>query len=167
MIASSGSPGSSTITITPAGGFTGQINLTCAEASAPTGAANDATCSLGTQSTVTVSGASAVTATMTITTTSASAALQKSKPGTLIPAAAGAVLAAMLLWIPAKRRYRFTAMSLLLLAVGSIIATGCGGGSHATPTGPSGAGTYAFTVTGKDVATGLIVSSATVTVTVE
>jgi hypothetical protein len=100
---------------------------------------------------------------MTINTTNTSASLETS--GKLIPVTGGVVLAGVLLWIPAKRRHRFTLMILFLLAMGSIFAIGCGG-SH-TPTGPSGAGTYTFAVTGKDTATGAIVSSTTVTATVE
>jgi hypothetical protein len=57
-------------------------------------------------------------------------------------------------------------MLFFLLSIGSIFAIGCGGSSH-TGTSPGGAGTYTFTVTGKDAATGTIVSSATVTATVE
>lgn len=163
-IASVGSSGSSTITITPTGGFTGKVSLTCAEASAPAGVSGDASCSLGSQSTVTVSGSGAVTATMTITTTNTAAAL--GTPGKLIPITGGVALAGVLLWIPAKRRRRFTLMLFFLLSIGSIFAIGCGGSSH-TGTSPGGAGTYTFTVTGKDAATGTIVSSATVTATVE
>jgi hypothetical protein len=73
----------------------------------------------------------------------------------------------VLLWIPAKRRRRFTLVLFFLLSLGGIFAIGCGGGSHSTGTGSSGAGTYTFTVTGKDASTGTIVSSATVTSTVE
>jgi hypothetical protein len=166
-ISSVGSSGSSTITVTPSGGFTGQVNLTCAEVSAPTGAASDAACSLGSQSSLTVTGTSPVTATMTITTTSTSAAFRSARPGALIPAAAGIAVAGLLLWIPALRRYRIALMSLILLAAGSFMVTGCGGSSHSGTNQPSGAGNYTFTVTGKDSATGTIVNSATVTVTVE
>jgi hypothetical protein len=164
-IASIGSSGSSTITVTPAGGFTGKVNLTCAEASAPAGDSSDASCSLGSQSSVTVSGTGAVTATMTISTSNASTALGTS--GKLIPLTGGVALAGVLLWIPAKRRRRFTLVVFFLLSLGGIFAIGCGGGSHSTGTGSSGAGTYTFTVTGKDASTGTIVSSATVTATVE
>ncbi len=166
-IASLGSSGTSTITVTPSGGFTGLVNLSCVEASAPTGAASDAACSFGSQSGVTVTGTSAVTATMTIITTSTSAALRSTKPGMLIPAAAGIAIAGLLLWIPALRRYRTSLMTLLLLAVGISMATGCGGSSHSVTTPPPGAGNYTFTVTGKDSATGTIVNSTTVAVTVQ
>jgi hypothetical protein len=101
---------------------------------------------------------------MTITTTNTAAAL--GTPGKLIPITGGVALAGVLLWIPAKRRRRFTLMLFFLLSIGSIFAIGCGGSSH-TGTSPGGAGTYTFTVTGKDAATGTIVSSATVTATVE
>jgi hypothetical protein len=102
---------------------------------------------------------------MTINTTNTAAALGTS--GKLIPVTGGIVLAGALLWIPAKHRRRFALVLFFLLSIGSIFAIGCGGSSHTTSTGPSGAGTYTFAVTGKDVATGAIVSSTTVTATVE
>ena len=74
-IATIGQSGASTITVTPLGGFTGTVNLSCA-VTPPTGATNPATCTLGAGSTtgvtpttsVTISGTSAQTATLTIDT---------------------------------------------------------------------------------------------------
>ena len=61
----------------------------------------------------------------------------------------------LILWVPSGRR-RFTSMLILLsVAVGGCV-TGCGGGGGGHTTGPgtaaTTAGSYTFTVTGKDSA---------------
>jgi hypothetical protein len=167
-IASLGASGSSTITVTPAGGFTGQVNLQCAIASAPAGTNDDPTCSFGTTNSILVTGATPVTGTMTVTTSTAvTAMLQRpgGRPG-LLTAAGGMMLSGLLFgFMPARRRNRFLTLALLL-AVSAGMAIGCGGGgSHKTSV--NGTGTFTYKVTGTDAATGAIVSSATVTVTVQ
>ncbi len=57
----------STITATPANGFTGAVSLSCAVTTAPAGAVSPATCAI--TPTVTITGASAQTGTLTVTTT--------------------------------------------------------------------------------------------------
>jgi trimeric autotransporter adhesin len=64
-IASPGASGSSTITVSPIGGYTGQVTLSCAVTSGPTGAINPPTCSI--PSAVSVTG-SPVTTTLTLNT---------------------------------------------------------------------------------------------------
>jgi hypothetical protein len=162
-----GASGSSTVTITPSGGFTGQVNLSCALASAPTGASNDAACSFGSGNNVEIKGSTAVTDTMTVTTTSTAAALKVRRNHEWLATAGGTALAGLFLFCPpARRRYRLTMLALLLALCGAFGATGCGGsGSGARPV--TGAGAYTFTVTGTDAASGSIVSNATVTVTVQ
>ncbi len=59
----------STITVTPAGGFTGSVTLTASITSSPTGAVDLPTLGFGSSSPVTITGASAGTATLTIATT--------------------------------------------------------------------------------------------------
>ena len=60
----------STITVTPSGGFTGNVNLTCTVAS-PAGASNPVTCSSSnfTPSTVDITGTGALASTLTVNTT--------------------------------------------------------------------------------------------------
>jgi trimeric autotransporter adhesin len=169
-----GGSGTSPITVTPAGGFSGQVNLKCALSSAPSGVTTMPACSFDTGGSVIIGG-SAATATLTITTpTSASAVVLPA--GTRWLEAAGGVAVAGLLWfgVPGRRR-RWPALLAVLLMLGSMAMTGCGGGSSsgssAPATGqtttPSGVGAYAFTVSGADAATGAVVSSTTVTVNVQ
>jgi trimeric autotransporter adhesin len=153
----------STITVTPASGFTGQVDFSCAVTTGITSPNDPPTCTI--PASVTVSGTSAATTTVTVATTASnSAALQ--------PAAkfrvSGAALATLLLFgIPAIRRRR-AALFMMLAIVFAVTAIGCGGGSTTTPPPPSGttAGAYTVTVTGTDAATGKIVETTAVSVTV-
>jgi len=142
------SANTSTITITPAGGFTGMVSLSCSIA--PTAATDPATCSI--PASVSVSGVT--TAALSIGTTAATTAL--SKPRNLFwPTAGGAALALVVFFgIPARRRNWPAMLGLLVLFV-SIGAIGCGGGSSSGGGGGGGggnsgttAGTYTVTVTG-------------------
>ena len=63
-----GSSGTSTVTITPSGGFTGAVTLTCSVAG-PTGAVSAPTCSYNPAS-VTIAGTASGTSTLTVATTS-------------------------------------------------------------------------------------------------
>ncbi|WP_263351972.1 Ig-like domain repeat protein [Acidicapsa acidisoli] len=67
IVAGATTGNTSTITVTPSGGFTGAVSLACA-VSGPSGATSPATCSI--PSSVTISGTTAQTATLTVTTTS-------------------------------------------------------------------------------------------------
>ena len=161
----------STITVTPAGGFTGTVNLSCAIS--PTAASDPATCSLSPAS-VAISGA-AQTSTLTILTTAASnsALVQPKLPGKSWYAAAGATLACLLLFgLPARRRSWRTMLGMLALLIvlsGGVIA--CGGGGSAGGGGGGGggnsgttAGTYTITVTGTS---GTITATSAITLTVQ
>jgi len=158
-VASLGASGTSTITVTPAGGFTGQVNLSCALASSPSGANDIPTCSFAAGNSVLISTSAPATATVTITSSSTANSAMLARSGTV-------VLAGLLLfWVPAKRRKRLTMMLGLLLFSGSF-AVGCGGSSsHKTTV--QGTGTFTYTVTGTDAATGALVSKTIVTVTVQ
>src|ERR1039458_6793736 len=61
----------STITVTPAGGFTGSVALTASVTSSPSGAQYPPTVSFGSTTPLSISGSTAGTATLTITTTAA------------------------------------------------------------------------------------------------
>lgn len=67
---SAGQSGTSTITVTPLGGFTGTVNLNCA-VTAPSGATDPATCTIGsggtTSTSVNITGLNAQSATLTVT----------------------------------------------------------------------------------------------------
>jgi len=154
----------STITVTPTGGFTGAVALTCS-VSGPSGATDPATCTLSPAS-VTISGASAQTSTLTITTTAPTTA--ENKPvKSFWPSAGGAALAMVFFFgIPARRRNWISMLGLLVFFV-SAAAIGCGGGGSGGGGGGGNSGTtpgsYSVTVTGT---AGSTAPTTTVTVTV-
>jgi hypothetical protein len=168
------SPGSttgntSTITVTPSGGFTGSVALTAALTSSPTGAQYPPTLSFGSTIPVSITGAGAGTATLTITTTAVTSAALAYPKHHAVPwyAAGGAALACMLLFgIPAKRRWRtmIGMLALLVALTGGILACGGGGGGGGTSNAGTTAGTYAITLTAQSGAT---TKTGTVSLTVQ
>jgi hypothetical protein len=158
----------STITVTPAGGFTGSVALTAAITSSPNGAQSLPTLGFGGTSPVSITGASAGTATLMIDTTPGNCA-----PGNVIGLrvpwypAGGAALACLLLFvIPGRRRsWRRVPAMLALLAALACGMLACGGGSSGRNCPPATtAGNYTVTVTGTS---GTIVATGTVALTVE
>jgi len=162
----------STITLTPSGGFTGNVQLIAAITASPNGAVELPTLSFSTNP-VSASG----TTTLTITTTAAVAAT-KTTSGLVNPkgpgrwyAAGGATLACILLFgIPAKRRSWRTTLGMLLLLV-ALAGSGvlaCGGTTtsitetQATP--GTTAGAYTITVIGTS---GTTTEAGTVSLTVQ
>jgi len=164
----------STITVTPAAGFTGSVTLTAAVTSSPTGAQYPPTFSFGSTSPVSIIGTSAGTATLTITTTAATSAALVLPKHNGVPwyAAGGAALACILLFgIPARRRSWRTMLGTLVFLValsGGVLACGGGGsgGGGGGGTGNPGttAGTYTVTVTGTS---GTTTATGTVALTVQ
>jgi len=163
----------STITLTPAGGFTGNVALTASVTSSPTGAQFPPTLSFGSTSPVNITGTTAGTATLTINTTAAasSSMAYPMRPGVPWSATGGAALACLLLFgMPARRRSWRTMLGMLMLLASltaSVVACG-GGGNGGGGVGGGGiagttAGTYTVTVTGTS---GSITSTGTVTLTV-
>lgn len=164
----------STITVTPAGGFTGNVTLTASITSSPTGAQYPPTLSFGSTTPVSISGTTAGTATLTVSTTApTSAALvypNSRRPPWYAPV--GSVLTALLLFgIPVRRRKWSTMLGMLLLLValgGSVLACGGGGSGGGGGTGTSNpgttAGTYTVTVTGTS---GTVTATGTVALTVQ
>ena len=161
----------STITVTPSGGFTGAVALTCAIA--PAAASDPATCALSPAS-VTISGATAGTSVLTLTTTAATtAALNHPTPSKARwYAAGGATLACVLLLVTptCRRRWRTMLGMIVLFALVGVGVASCGGGGGTSSGGGGGtgnpgttAGTYTVTVTGTS---GSIAEATTVTLTV-
>ena len=165
---------SSTVTVTPAGGFTGSVTLTAAVTSSPTGAQYPPTFSFGSTSPVSITGTTAGTATLTITTTAATSAALVLPKRNGVPwyAAGSAALAGILLFgIPARRRSWRTMLGMLVFLValtGGVFACGGGGsgGGGGGGTGNPGttAGTYTVTVTGTS---GTTTATGTVALTVQ
>ena len=161
-ITSPSASGVSTIIVTPAGGFTGSVVLSCA-VSGTTGTAAP-TCSV--TSPVNITGTTPGIATLTVNTTPASAALALPKLR-LLPIGGGMAMATLLLFaFPAKQRRMRTLLGALVLMVGLGLSAGCGSGSTTTPA-PKSPGTTAgaYIVTVSATATG-IAKPATVAVAV-
>jgi hypothetical protein len=145
----------STITVTPAGGFTGSVALTAAVTSSPAGAQYPPTLSFGSTTPVSITGTAAGTATLTISTTAATNAtlVHPKRPGNpwFASGAAATVVCILILGIPARRRgWRSTlSMMALLFAISSGVLA-CGGGGNGGGGGVSGTtpGPYTITVTG-------------------
>jgi hypothetical protein len=153
----------STITVTPGGGFTGSVTLTAAVTSSSVGAVYPPTFGFGSTSPVNITGTTAGSATLTVSTTAPdiSSLAYPNRLGVPWYAASGAALACVLFFgIPARRRTRWQNMlgmlALLLTLAGSLIACGGGGGGgdhdgdNIAGTTP---GTYTVTVTGTSGAT--------------
>jgi hypothetical protein len=151
-----GSGGTSTITVTPSGGFTGSVSLATAITSSPANAINPPTFSFGSTSPVNITGTGAGTAALTISTTASSGgggctAAAPERRGIPWHAVDGAALACVLLFgIPARRRRcrRMLAALVLLVAMIGGMAS-CGGGKTVctpTPIVP-GTTTGAYTIT--------------------
>ncbi|HEY1985786.1 MAG TPA: FG-GAP-like repeat-containing protein [Terracidiphilus sp.] len=146
----------SSITVTPADGFTGSVILTAALASSPADAQYPPSLSFGATSPVNITGATAANATLTITTIAATSAALSTPKRNRAPwyPAGGAVLACVLLFaLPAQwHRWRTMLGMLVFLAAltGGVFACGGGGDAAGVHTGHSGttAGTYTVTLTG-------------------
>ena len=160
----------STITVTPTGGFTGTVSLSCAFSSnAPS---DPATCSV--PASVTISGDTAQTVTLTVNTTAATGGCSATNvmyKGIPWYTAGSTILAGVLLFgIPPRRRRLLTRLGMLALLValtGGVLA--CGGGSGAggcNAVGNSGTtpGNYTVIVTGTSGAT---IETGTVSLTVQ
>lgn len=157
----------STITLTPLGGFIGTISLSCAIS--PAAASDPATC--GIPASVSIGGSSAQTTTLTVNTTAATSALNQSRKSSWRSAGGAALACTLLVGIPARRRrWRNIVgmLGLLFCIIAGVVACGSssGGGGGGGGGGNSGtsAGTYTVTVTGTS---GTIVETGTVTLTVQ
>jgi len=166
-----------TLTVTPAGGFTGTVNLTATNNDGITGMAVFTPASLnvttGAVTTSLVIQAFQTTSTAQLTGPSRSPLHQH--PSGKVPwyaAGSGATLACMLLFLRPRRR-RWGALLAAVLSVVILTAAGCGGNTSTTGGGgggggggtttPAAAGTYTFTIT---AISGSLVHSTQVTVIV-
>ena len=154
----------STVTLTPVGGFTGAISLSCAVT--PKAASDPATCSI--PASVTLIGPSAQTTILKVNTSSAASALHRDRE-LVRPWLSGTVFACiMLVGIPAGRRRRWSTLLKLILLFSVIggassCGGGAGGGGGVGNTGTT-AGTYVITVTGTS---GTITEAGTISLVVQ
>jgi hypothetical protein len=167
----------STITVTPAGNFTGRVALTAVVTSSPTGVLYPPTLGFSSTTPVSITGAAAGTATLTVSTTAAtsSALVYPEHPGVPWYAAGGTALACILFFgIPARRRsWRNLLGMLALLVTLSWTMVACSGESSAgsSKSGSGGAsnpgttaGSYTVTVS---ATSGAITQTCVVTLTVQ
>jgi uncharacterized repeat protein (TIGR03803 family) len=162
----------STITVTPSGGFTGNVALTAAITSEPSGAQDLPTVNFGATSPVAITGASAGTATLTITTTAGtSAALyrparprgRRTNPGEAT--LAFALLIGMGFCVPGRGRTWWIRLATLVLVAGLTGAfVSCGSSGSNTGNPGTTPGIYTVTVTGTS---GNTTAASTVTLTVQ
>ena len=147
-IASPGATGTSTITITPSGGFTGSVVLTCAVTAAPSGSVDVPTCS--TISPAAISGTAAVTASLTIKTTAASTAALHNPLKRIFTCSGGVALATLFFFcLPLRRRKWGTLFGLLVFLAIAATSIGCASNQVVdSPSGGTSVGSYIVTVTG-------------------
>ncbi len=163
-----GSSTTTTITIMPSDGFTGQVQLACAVTNGPAAPANPPTCSVTQPAAIT--GSQPVTATLTIGTAKDTAASLHNPLEHLLQLGEGGTLSAVLFfWLPLRRRKWRTLLGTLLLFSVAMIANGCGSGYKlATSSSSASSGTtpgnYTITVSGTS---GSQVENTTLTVTVQ
>jgi len=132
-ISGNGGTATSTVSLTPVGGFSATVTLACSRSPART------TCTFSPAS-LTASGTSAATSTLTITTNTATAALQHDNSKITL---AFLGIGALSLSFIRRRRYLSQSLALLCLLLVGWGLSGCAGSP--SPTTP--AGTYAVTIT--------------------
>jgi hypothetical protein len=133
----------STLTISPSGGFSQQVSFVCS------GLPRNTSCSLS-PTTVTPIGTSAATSTLTIKTNVASASLYRpalpsrgSGGTTTLAFLGGGGLLGLTLLRRHKKKLWYAQLSLALMILTASMVVGCGGSSSTTPTG-----TYQVNITG-------------------
>ena len=155
----------STITVTPSGGFAGAVSLTCAVTTSIPSPNDPPTCSI--PSSVSSTGSSVSTATLTVNTTAATtAALRYPFRKTYGPSGGALLAIALFFGIPLRRRrWGHLAGLLAVVVFASVMGCGGGGGSNSNP-GNAGttAGSYTVTVTGTSA--GIATQTTTVKLTV-
>ncbi len=170
-IATAGQSATDPLTITPAGGFTGTVQLSCTVSGT---SSYIPTCTV--PATASVTGSSAVNAMLTVNTTGSSTALDRGEERLLGQRLGGIALGCLLMFAIPRRRLR-AGLVLLLLTAGIVGISGCSGGgqSGTTPPASSGSGSSggptstpsgSYTVTVKAVS-GSTNTTTQVTVTVQ
>lgn len=158
-MASGATSGTSTITITPGGGFAGAVSLACALTGSPANAKQPPTCTVSQPAAI--SGGQAVTATLTVSTTSTTAASRN--PFSALGGGALAML--FFFWLPRRRRTWQALLGLVAFAAMVAGSSGCGVTRNisSSPVGTT-AGSYVITVTGTS---GTLQATTTVDVNVQ
>lgn len=161
--------GISTITITPASGFSGAVTLSAQIASEPSGAQNPPTFIWSPSNQVGITGASAVQVSLKVIIVPPTSANATANAGSRVPPASAAVLACLLLFVlPGKRRaWRNLLSGFALLAALVLSTSACSGGVKTASASASAAttpGTYIVIVTGSS---GSLLTSSSIHLTVQ
>jgi hypothetical protein len=182
FVAGSITGNTTTVTITPNGGYSGTVNLTCRLSTATAGSVDPPTCTISPTS-LTISGTTALTSTATVYTTSPSGA--GFAPALKHPFWDGLETAlALVVWfgLPTRFRNRNAFRAMVALAFVAALACGaCGGGGGGGGGGGAGGGgggggggttgttpgTYTMIVTGTDSANDTISAQTSFTVQVQ
>jgi hypothetical protein len=146
-----GGSSTSTITITPSGGFTGAVSLACAVTASPSGAKNAPSCTI--DPSASIAGSAPATATLTIKTTGASSTAAHSTRSIFAAGSETLAAAVLLFFLPIRRRRWQSLVGMVALVFLLAAASGCGGTSKPVNTGGNGGtgttpGNYTITVTG-------------------
>jgi len=135
----------STVTVTPSGGFLGAVNLKCALTTSPSGAMDLPTCNI--PSSVLINGTSAATASMTVSTTAPMSGSLFYPLKDLLRGASGTALACVFMLVaPVRRRAWRTVLGLVAFGIVVSALVGCGGGGGSHTSGGTTTGSYVFTV---------------------
>jgi len=154
-----------TVTVTPSGGFTGSVSLTASITSAPANAHNLPTLSFGSTSPAIITGTTPETATLTINTLPVeSSQLKDSTSGSMRGAIASAVMLECLLFAGFRSKSRKRLRSLCLIAVISLAIGGLSACSSTNNNAGTTAGTYTITITG---ASGSVTGTNTISLEVQ
>jgi hypothetical protein len=164
-----------TFTVATTNGYTGTVGFTCTLTTPAAGSNSSYYPACTVPNVAIASGVKSGTATATFSTTARSTTTSYLDPGTLqrnnrwYTAAGGAALACVLFFgIPARRRGWKSMLGLLVFLV-TMAGVGCGGGggnNNPPVTIGTTAGTYVFTVTGKDTVTSTTAPAITINLTV-
>jgi len=160
----------STITVTPSGGFIGSVALDAAITSSPVGSQDKPTVTFNAANALNLTGPNAALATLTVITTAptTSTLVYPKRPNTPWYAVGGAAIACVFLFLTGARRntlWTILGMVVLLVAL-AFGAVACGNGGNSGGGGNPGttAGTYTITVTGTS---GTTTETGMVTLTVQ
>lgn len=158
LVSSAGQSATDQLTLRPAGGFTGTVQLSCAVS----GGTSTATPTCSVPATTSITGPAVVNATLTVNTTAPSTAQAAEKGRLFTQRIGGLMLGCLLIFVAPRRRIR-TALGLLLLTAATLAVTACGGSARSS-TGGGSTGTYTVTV---KAVSGSIQATTQVNVTVQ
>lgn len=166
MTLAPGSTGTTAITVTPVGGFVGNVNLTCMVGTGGLTTNDTPTCSIA--SPTTISGTTPQLEQLTVRTTGPTSAAMRLPVGKFLFGTGAALAMIFFLGMPARRRgWRSLLGMLAVLYLSGAIGCGGSGGSTIRTSDPgTSSGIYAVTVTGSDAVTGKVTATTIVWVTV-